>query len=83
MLPPDCRPVIITDAGFRTPWFKQVKALGWDWVGRIRNRPQVQLGGEDAWLPCKALYDKATPTPKALGPARLTLSNPIPCQLVL
>ena len=77
MLLPDCRPIMLTDAGFRTPWFKQVEALGWDWVGRIRNRHQLQLGGEDAWIPCKALYDKATPTPKALGPARLTLSNPI------
>jgi DDE family transposase len=83
MLPPNCRPIMVSDAGFRTPWFKQVEALGWDWVGRIRNRHQVQLGGKDAWIPCKALYDKATPTPKALGPARLTLSNPIGCQLVL
>ncbi|MGH8522192.1 MAG: IS4 family transposase [Gammaproteobacteria bacterium] len=83
MLPPHCRPIIITDAGFRTPWFKQVEALGWDWVGRIRNRHEVQLSGETQWIPCKSLYDKATATPKALGRARLTESNPIDCQLVL
>ena len=29
-LPPRCRPILVTDAGFRTPWFKQVEALGWD-----------------------------------------------------
>jgi hypothetical protein len=37
-LPPRCRPLLVTDAGFRTPGFKQVEALGWDWVGRIRKR---------------------------------------------
>jgi hypothetical protein len=30
MLPAGCQPVIITDAGFRTPWFKQVEHAGWD-----------------------------------------------------
>lgn len=83
MLPPDCRPIVVSDAGFRTPWFKEVAALGWDWVGRIRNRHQVQLAGEAAWIPCKRLYDKATSTPRALGQARLTETNPITCRLVL
>lgn len=83
MLPLDCCPIVVSDAGFRTPWFKEVEALGWDWVGRIRNRHQVQLCGEAAWLPCKRLYDKATSTPRALGQARLTENNPITCRLVL
>ena len=55
MLPPHCRPILVTDAGFRTPWFKQVEALGWDWVGRIRNRHEVHLAGETQWIPCKSL----------------------------
>ncbi|HEX2242728.1 MAG TPA: IS4 family transposase [Gammaproteobacteria bacterium] len=83
MLPPRCRPILVTDAGFRTPWFKQVEALGWDWVGRIRNRHEVQLPGEEEWIACKSLYPQATSTPKALGRARLTESNPIDCQVVL
>lgn len=82
-LPPRCPPILVTDAGFRTPWFKQVEALGWDWVGRIRNRHEVQLPGEEEWIACKSLYPQATSTPKALGRARLTQSNPIDCQLVL
>jgi hypothetical protein len=28
LLPPPCRPILLTDAGFRTPWSKQVEALG-------------------------------------------------------
>jgi hypothetical protein len=83
MLPPDCRPIVVSDAGFRTPWFKTVETMGWDWVGRIRNRHQVQLAGEEAWIPCKSLYDQATSTPRALGQARLTETNPITCRLVL
>jgi hypothetical protein len=54
--------------------------LGWDWVGRIRNRHEVQLPGEDEWIACKTLYAKGTSTPKALGRACLTKSNPIDCQ---
>lgn len=32
VLPALCRPVIVTDAGFRGPWFIQVESYGWDWV---------------------------------------------------
>jgi hypothetical protein len=83
LLPPPCRPILLTDAGFRTPGFKQVEALGWDWVGRIRNRHEVQLSDGEAWVPGKTLYNQATSTPKALGRAHVTQSNPIACQLVL
>lgn len=37
ILPAGTIPVIVTDAGFHTPWFKQVRALGWHFVGRVRN----------------------------------------------
>lgn len=82
MLPADCRPIIVSDAGFRTPWFRQVESFGWDWVGRVRNRTEAALSGQ-AWQPCKSLYAKASSTPKALGDAQLTRSNPIACRLVL
>lgn len=28
MLPEKCRPVIVTDAGYKVPWMKQVRAMG-------------------------------------------------------
>jgi len=37
ILPSHCRPVIVTDAGYKSPWFREVRALGWDIVGRIRK----------------------------------------------
>jgi hypothetical protein len=30
LLPETCCPIVVTDAGFRNPWFKAVRALGWD-----------------------------------------------------
>src|SRR5919109_2223224 len=81
MLPPACRPIMLM-RGFAPPGSSKSKP----WAGTGSGAfaiDQLQLGGEDAWIPCKALDDKATPTPKALGPARLTRSNPIGCQVVL
>ena len=31
------RVIVVTDAGFRRPWFAHVERLGWDWVGRVRR----------------------------------------------
>ncbi len=28
---------IVTDAGFRRPWFAYLEALGWSWIGRVRG----------------------------------------------
>jgi hypothetical protein len=83
VLPAGCRPIVVTDAGFRTPWFKQVERLGWDWVGRIRHRHLVQFETAGEWLAAKALYSQATRVPQALGRVRLTQSRPIDCELIL
>jgi len=89
MVAADCRPIIVSDAGFRVPWFKLVKSFGWDWVGGVRNSTFIRLTHneettDDApWFHCKAVYDNATKTPKALGKAHMAQSNPIAGQLVL
>jgi hypothetical protein len=43
MLPKRCRPVIVTDAGFKVPWFKEISALGWHFIGRVRGKVSVRL----------------------------------------
>jgi hypothetical protein len=83
VLPQGCRPIGVTDAGFRTPWFKQVERWGWDWVGRIRPRHLVPFEAAGEWLPAKALYSQATRVPQALGRVRLTPSRPMDCELIL
>ena len=81
ILPEQCRPVIVTDAGFRTPWFEQVLRCGWDFVGRIRNRHMLQVG--DDWIAAKSLHPKATFIPRSLGSLLMTRSNPLRCHFVL
>ena len=43
VLPRTIRPILVTDARFRGAWFRMLEALGWHWVGRIRNLTLVQL----------------------------------------
>ena len=83
ILPSSCRPIIITDAGFRTPWFKMVENMGWDWVGRIRNRHLIRAGTEAEWFDSKSLYGGATGTAKYVGPMQLTRRSPMTCHFVL
>jgi len=37
IVPPECRSVIVSDAGFKGPFFQAVLDQGWDFVGRIRG----------------------------------------------
>ena len=68
VLPVGCRPIIVTDAGFRTPWFQQVEALGWDWVGRIRNRHKMRWCSGGRWFDANRCYQQASSVANYLGP---------------
>jgi hypothetical protein len=82
VVPAGCAPIVITDAGFRGPWFRDVERAGWDWIGRVRNEIKCQL--EDGrWIYTTALYRAATPTPRHLGGALLSRRQPYRCQLYL
>jgi hypothetical protein len=83
LLPETVRPILITDAGFRAPWFKAVNRLGWHWIGRIRNRTHLRPQASAAWVDCKSLYAQASARPQALGAYALVRSNPVSCQLYL
>jgi len=82
ILPETCRPVLITDAGFKNPWFRAVEAMGWDWIGRIRGRVQVSRPGEDKWL-FSTLLTKLLPSGRSmyLGRFDLARANPIECAI--
>lgn len=67
MLPGDCKPIIVTDAGFRIPWFQLIESLGWDFVGRVRNRTLCKKKRGESWFPVKDLYQLASLRPKNLG----------------
>jgi len=83
-LPDTCRPIILTDAGFKTPWFKLITCYGWDYIGRVRGRTYFRkLTDDDPWTPCNALYPKATSRGKYLGCLALTKKHAWPCHAYL
>jgi hypothetical protein len=86
VLPVTCAPILITDAGFRGPWFREVERYGWDWIGRVRNQVTYRLtrdADDGAWTSTKALYANATPTPRHLGRALLARRQSYACELYL
>jgi len=83
LLPEQCKPIIVTDAGFRVPWFKLIESLGWDYVGRVRNRTFCKNKSAPDWYPVKNLYAKATTTPTSLGRYQLCRRNPIAGQFCI
>ncbi len=84
-LPTGCRPILVTDAGFRNPWFKYVQKLGWDFVGRLTNSVKAQPSdaNADIWLQLKILHERATGTPKSWGRWRVAKTNLLEMTLVL
>jgi len=62
-------PIIITDAGFRSAWFRLIAEQGWHWIGRTRNRDLVRRPG-GAWFPAKQLYAQATEVAQDWGPTK-------------
>lgn len=83
ILPAQCRPVIVTDAGFRNDWFTDVVIRGWDFVGRVRNNSLTRDLINPTWLPAKSLYKQATTCAKDLGRWVLVFDNPRALRLVL
>lgn len=83
LLPCDCQPIVVTDAGFKNPWFKQVEALGWHWLGRIRHFTQYRFIDSPLWHPCRESYDLASTRPGYLGEICLSKHNPLDCHAYL
>lgn len=75
-------PIVITDAGFRTTWFRMIAEQGWYWVGRTRNRDFVRRPDKE-WFPAKHLYARATQTAKDLGVYEAVRSHPLVCRFAL
>lgn len=52
--------VIVTDAGFATPWFNAVLKLGWDYIGRMKGDIKILLEDHPRWMRTKNLHKKAS-----------------------
>lgn len=80
LLPANCQPIIITDAGFLVPWFKAVEALGWYWVGRLGAHVLIKTTLQQ-WQSCKSLHQNATSRTKAITDTQIVRTNPLNANL--
>lgn len=67
VLGPKVSPIIVTDAEFRGPWFKLIRAQGWDFIGRIRGNANVAFNDIDEPDDWRELWPKASSKPRHLG----------------
>lgn len=85
LIPSQCRPIVVADSGFRTPFYRYVEdTLGWHWVGRIRSRDFVcSDAASSQWFSAKTLYQQATTRPQDLGCVDWVRSSPLASRLTL
>ena len=83
IIPPHCHPIIVTDAGFRTPWFRAVLTMDWDFVGRVGGHMMVSAKDEDDWMRVERVFEMATPRGRYLGEIDLVRQEPLRCHAYL
>jgi hypothetical protein len=81
-MPTGVHVIIITDAGFRRPWFTQVERLGWSWIGRIRAGVCVSRDYTH-WEQASAWFAKATGKACRWSNCWLTRRFRFACDMVL
>ncbi len=77
------RPIVVTDAGFHNPWMRAVRALGWDFVCRVRGRVMLGDDSDNDWEQARTLFDQATHRPKPIAKTRIAFADPMACQFVI
>lgn len=83
ILPNEVNPIIVTDAGFRVTWFREVEKHGWDWVGRVRGRMKVRLDEDSEWTDGRLLHHQALSKARNFDTAQIAIRNVLDCRLVL
>ncbi len=67
LLPRNCTPVILADAGFRAPFMKLVKSMGWDYVVRLRGPARIRHKYGRGWTHLSFLFGQTGSRPKDFG----------------
>lgn len=80
VIPAGKRVIIVTDAGFRRPWFEHVERLGWGWIGRIRGKTTLRHAGIRALI--STWFPKATARATRWSDCALTRAG-FGCDVVL
>jgi hypothetical protein len=82
ILPHGCCPVIVTDAGFKTPWCAAVTAMGWDYVTRVRGKNYARADDQSAWFYAKDCGQTLGPGLHDMRDGELNISDPVACRLI-
>jgi len=77
VLPNRCKPILVTDGGYRTPWFRAVSSMGWSYVGRLSTHVYVQLRDTQQWVRNDRLEQQAQAKPCDLGLCQSPKKDPI------
>jgi len=83
LIPGRTKPIIVTDAGYHIRWFKVVKELNWDYLGRARGGVQYKICKKTRWLTLNTLFKKATTTAKFIDNFLLSKNREWSCRAVL
>jgi len=87
IVPEGVTPILVTDAGYRAPWFRAVDAMGWHWLGRLRHRTLVKpvdARGQDDWVPSRVLYALLEGYgTRDMGHMDTVRDRPWPCRVVI
>lgn len=81
VLPKNCKPILVTDSGFRCPWFKLIRLSGWDFVGRVRHITLYREEGSTKWFPIKSWLKHTAGQSKYLSSGFLAKANPEYCHV--
>lgn len=79
---PDREVVLVTDAGYRTDWFKACEALGFHYVGRLTGYAKVSNNG-GTWISGRALATPFKARPVDLGSTLVTKTRRHPARVVI
>ncbi len=81
-LPRNRQVIIIMDAGFYEEWFKEIAALGWYWLCRIRGGKSVKLCDTFGWKTIKELIPDIKSKTMHYEHALLTREHERQCRMV-
>jgi hypothetical protein len=83
LLPRNCKPIIVTDAGFTNSWFKAVLNIGYDFIGRIRNNGTYYTEQMQGWSKIENLCKSYNGGEKSFGKVILCKVNSLGCYLYI
>jgi hypothetical protein len=77
--------IVVSDAGFRSPWFAHIERLGWGWVGRVRGAVYIasSQAGQWSWQQAASWFTQASTCAQRHSHCCLSKQARVDCAVVL